>query len=232
MPSAVAARSIVLAHASIMALPRLRGHRYDPARKFAARLDPSGCARLRSFECVASAIQHFAMESSSVLAFRIFVMLSCLIIVPMAAIFGSRISRRREKRPGRSHCRAGDGQDPRFEQIERDGDAGGNHARHRDPTGRIDELGAPRWGVRPRPRLPGNKGPHRRPAWWPVHRRTAPWRVAHNRRVLPPRPTRRTHAASKPLRSTDDRRRSASRSVGRPRRAAITVPQRSRADSQ
>jgi len=29
------------------------------------------------------------MESSTVLAFRIFVMLSCLIIVPMAAIFGS-----------------------------------------------------------------------------------------------------------------------------------------------
>jgi hypothetical protein len=29
------------------------------------------------------------MESSSVLAFRIFVMLSCLIVVPMAAIFGS-----------------------------------------------------------------------------------------------------------------------------------------------
>src|SRR6478672_13015586 len=29
------------------------------------------------------------MESSTVLAFRIFVMLACLIIVPMAAIFGS-----------------------------------------------------------------------------------------------------------------------------------------------
>jgi hypothetical protein len=31
----------------------------------------------------------FLMESSTVLAFRIFVMLSCLIIVPLAAIFGS-----------------------------------------------------------------------------------------------------------------------------------------------
>ena len=30
-----------------------------------------------------------SMESSTVLAFRIFVMLSCLIIVPLAAIFGS-----------------------------------------------------------------------------------------------------------------------------------------------
>src|SRR5215813_10374708 len=56
------------------------------------------CPRYRSRRPVPNARHEFVavtakentgMESSSVLAFRIFVMLSCLIVVPLAAIFGS-----------------------------------------------------------------------------------------------------------------------------------------------
>ncbi len=93
------------------------------------------------------------MESSTVLAFRIFVMLSCLVVVPMAAIFGSAFPDVVKSVLVDRIVAWGTGKSP--EPITKDKDAGAGFSQlksaegagmtHGDPN--IRE--APRWGAPP-----------------------------------------------------------------------------------
>lgn len=87
------------------------------------------------------------MESSTVLAFRIFVMLSCLIVVPMAAIFGSAFPDVVKSVLVDRLVAWGTGKSPETIKTAADGGFGEVTSGHASAQSTSNNWEAPRWGA-------------------------------------------------------------------------------------